>query len=256
MLLKRPRGVALIAALLVLLILVIVAASFVRVMARDVRTSRMSGDALIAFYTAEAGLEYARWLHKHNIAVYPTANVTNPDGSGTILAGSVYNIPLAKGDNTSFQGVTDSTAAGINDPSASEHVFINDMAFYDDTDLFGTRRYCSTFQLREISVLTADPNDGFGARAKVVVISTGRVRQVPNNWVWESDSVEDGVYTGKALEDNGFTEVYKRTVLSELRVSSLSESVSSNNSAKDLKPATATDRNRDGSGFWWHEWAR
>ncbi|MCR4784763.1 MAG: hypothetical protein K6A35_09670 [bacterium] len=67
----KKRGAALVSALMVLVVLSLVTAGFVEVMARDVRASNEYAEDQILRYTAEAGLEYAKWCVKHNMTFYP-----------------------------------------------------------------------------------------------------------------------------------------------------------------------------------------
>ena len=157
----RPRGVALISALMVMVIMVIIASAFVQLTARDVRSSKTAGDTLMTLYLAEAGIEYALWVTKHNMNVYPSvAYDVNPwDASATaVQRGSVISlIPTASG-------------------STQEHVVINDLSYEGDNWL-GQTSYCGTFQVSQVLSRS-------GTTITATITSIGRVREVPAGWNW------------------------------------------------------------------------
>ena len=76
----RQRGMALISALMVLVILGIIAGCFAIVMNRDSRQSRISSYQIICLNAAQAGIDYAVWLHKHNMAFYPAVDYSESIG--------------------------------------------------------------------------------------------------------------------------------------------------------------------------------
>lgn len=160
----RPRGVALISGLMVLVILLIIASAFVHLTARDVRSSQTVGDSLLTLYLAEAGLEYAIWLNKHNMALYPSFPY---DG---MTVGEVSNLLVLPGD------------------AAHERVLLNDLAFdsyFDATDAWlRNNHHCGTFEVHQ--TLQQDSTDIWTIR----ITSIGRVRQVPQDWSWESDVLD------------------------------------------------------------------
>lgn len=162
----RPRGVALISGLMVLVILLIIASAFVHLTARDVRSSQTVGDSLLTLYLAEAGLEYAMWLNKHNMALYPSFTY---DG---MSAGEVSNLLVASGE------------------TAHERVLLNDLAFddrFDATDAWlRNNHHCGTFEVRQ----TVEQASGSTNIWIVRIVSIGRVRQVPQDWSWESEVLD------------------------------------------------------------------
>ena len=85
----KKRGAALVSALMVLVVLSLVTAGFVEVMARDVRASNEYAEDQILRYTAEAGLEYAKWCVKHNMTFYPRYEylAMDPATTGSLGAG-------------------------------------------------------------------------------------------------------------------------------------------------------------------------
>ena len=85
----KKRGAALVSALMVLVVLSLVTAGFVEVMARDVRASNEYAEDQILRYTAEAGLEYAKWCVKHNMTFYPRYEylAVDPATNGSLGAG-------------------------------------------------------------------------------------------------------------------------------------------------------------------------
>ncbi len=171
----RPRGVALISGLMVLVILLIIASAFVHLTARDVRSSQTVGDSLLTLYLAEAGLEYAMWLNKHNMALYPSITYNEKDASNVdyqIPAGSISNLLIGG-------GVT-----------AQERVLINDLAFYPEYDFteawLRNNHHCGTFEVRQ----TVEQASGSTNIWIVRIVSIGRVRQVPQDWSWESEVLD------------------------------------------------------------------
>lgn len=208
----NQSGAALIAALLVIVILVIIAGSFALVMSRDSRTTRMSSESLVNMYAAEAGLNYALWLHKHNMAFYPPVQMDIDDDAttgdaglgGETKAGGVYNLPYAGlTDGTHYYGPEKERLGTYYDKFAVEHVFVNDMAFLDDTNFLKDSKYCATFQIRE-AYERMSTNDG---RVLLTIVSTGKIRSVPEGWNWFT-----GAMTTQKLEEQNFTEHSSRTV--------------------------------------------
>lgn len=207
---RRSRGVALVAALLVMVILVIIAGSFVAVMSRDIKTTKIMGDSQLNLYAAEAGLEYAFWLHKHNMEFYPSVAMVetqvNADGSGTVDVtyepGQIYNLPYSQ---TSGYTPEKERFNKYNNRFDVEHVFVNDMAFEGDNWL-ADRKFCSTFQIRENYVRA-------NSEVTLTIVSTGRLRQVPNGWDWFT-----GEMSTQKLEDLGFTEHSERTLSAILKL--------------------------------------
>lgn len=195
---SRPRGVALISGLMVLVILLIIASAFVHLTARDVRSSQTVGDSLLTLYLAEAGLEYAMWLNKHNMALYPSITYNEKDASNVdyqIPAGSISNLLVASGE------------------TAHERVLLNDLAFAPDIDFtdawLRNNHHCGTFEVRQtVQQDTADDD-----RWIIRIVSIGRVRQVPQDWSWESDVLDR---TDLASAD--WKVRSKRTLYAEVRV--------------------------------------
>lgn len=171
---SRSPGVALISALMVMVILVIIASGFVQLTARDVRSSQTSGDTLMTLYLAEAGIEYALWATKHNMNVYPAAayDVDPTDANtGSTARGGVISL---------LQPATGNT---------QEHVLINDLAYGGDNWL-GNVSYCGTFEVQQtFATLT-------GNIVRVTIVSTGRVRQVPAGWNWETGNLAAELASG------------------------------------------------------------
>ncbi len=90
---KKKRGIALVSALLVLVILATICGGFVSIMAQNTTSARKSADDTILLYTAEAGLEYAKWCVKHNLTYYPVRDLYTAQSTTTpkIKAGGLYN---------------------------------------------------------------------------------------------------------------------------------------------------------------------
>lgn len=198
---SRPPGVALISGLMVLVILMIIASAFVHLTARDVRSSQTVGDSLLTLYLAEAGLEYAMWLNKHNMALYPSVpdkwtNLTT-GVKEDLAVGSICNLLVGEG------------------VEAQERVLINDLGFYpqyDKTDawLRHNNHHCGTFEVRQtVQQDTADVD-----RWIIRITSIGRVRQVPQDWSWEGEVLDR---TDLASAD--WKVRSKRTLYAEVRVS-------------------------------------
>lgn len=194
----RPRGVALISGLMVLVILLIIASAFVHLTARDVRSSQTVGDSLLTLYLAEAGLEYAMWLNKHNMALYPsiTYNEKHPDDTPYVISpGEISNLLVGDGG------------------TAQERVLLNDLAFddrFDATDAWlRNNHHCGTFEVRQ----TVEQASGSTNIWIVRIVSIGRVRQVPQDWSWESEVLDR---TDLASAD--WKVRSKRTLYAEVRV--------------------------------------
>jgi hypothetical protein len=185
--------VALISGLMVLVILLIIASAFVHLTARDVRSSQTVGDSLLTLYLAEAGLEYAMWLNKHNMALYPS--ITYNDTPYVISPGEISNLLVGDGG------------------TAQERVLLNDLAFddrFDATDAWlRHNHHCGTFEVRQ----TVQQASGSTNIWIVRITSIGRVRQVPQDWSWESEVLDR---TDLASAD--WKVRSKRTLYAEVRV--------------------------------------
>jgi len=194
----RPAGVALVSALMVLVILFIIASAFVHLTARDVRSSQTVGDSLLTLYLAEAGLEYAMWLNKHNMALYPsiTYNEKHPDDTPYVISpGEISNLLVGDGG------------------TAHERVLLNDLAFddrFDATDAWlRNNHHCGTFEVRQ----TVEQASGSTNIWIVRIVSIGRVRQVPQDW-----SLESEVLDRTDLASADWKVRSKRTLYAEVRV--------------------------------------
>lgn len=69
--LSKKKGIALISVLLLLMALMVLTMGFVHYTMQDYLTSRTYHQANVCFYLASAGLDYAKYLVKTNMLVYP-----------------------------------------------------------------------------------------------------------------------------------------------------------------------------------------
>ncbi len=214
-------GVALISALMVLVIMAIIAGCFAQVMSRDARLARDSGYSIVTLNSAQAGIDYAIWLHKHNLAYYPVVDYSGSNeaticnnqiptvynaGQDTSrayninpLRGTVYNLPCAGLTNSSgesyspvrerkFQqgGTVQQDALYNNEMSSgdtmdTEYLFVNDLSFAGETNFLAGTSYCTTFQIRE----QVDDTNGV-----LHIMSTGKLRKVPSGYDWQSTGTD------------------------------------------------------------------
>ena len=212
---SRPRGVALISGLMVLVILLIIASAFVHLTARDVRSSQTVGDSLLTLYLAEAGLEYATWLNKHNMALYPSFSY---DGMTT---GEICNLLVGEG------------------VEAQERVLINDLGFYpmhDFTDAWlKNNHHCGTFEVSQ----TVTPVQGSTTLWLLRITSVGRIRQVPANWSWES-----GVLSRADLASADWKVRSKRTLYTEIRLDTYTGRLTTTTQPAEIEEARWYERFR------------
>ncbi len=220
----RPRGVALISGLMVLVILLIIASAFVHLTARDVRSSQTVGDSLLTLYLAEAGLEYAMWLNKHNMALYPsiTYNEKHPDDTPYVISpGEISNLLVGDGG------------------TPHERVLLNDLAFddrFDATDAWlRNNHHCGTFEVRQ----TVEQASGSTNIWIVRIVSIGRVRQVPQDWSWESDVLDR---TDLASAD--WKVRSKRTLYAEVRVDTSTGTLTTTTEPAEIEEARWYERFR------------
>ncbi|MBR0520341.1 MAG: hypothetical protein IJJ95_03295, partial [Spirochaetales bacterium] len=81
------------------IILGIIAGCFAIVMNRDSRQSRISSYQIICLNAAQAGIDYAVWLHKHNMAFYPAVDYSESIG------GTANRLRINNASNNSFSVV-------------------------------------------------------------------------------------------------------------------------------------------------------
>lgn len=221
---SRPRGVALISGLMVLVILLIIASAFVHLTARDVRSSQTVGDSLLTLYLAEAGLEYATWLNKHNMALYPsiTYNEKHPDNTPYVISpGEICNLLVGEG------------------VEPQERVLINDLGFYpklDFTDAWlKNNQHCGTFEVHQ----TVSPVQGSTNLWLLRITSVGRIRQVPANWSWES-----GVLERADLASADWKVRSKRTLYTEVRLDTNTGNLTTTTEPAEIEEARWYERFR------------
>jgi hypothetical protein len=191
-LMGRPAGVALISALMVMVILFIIASAFVHLTARDVRSARTVGDSLLTLYLAEAGIEYAMWMNKHNMAVYPFSDYDiNDDGAADGRGSVAWLFKPRTGEIT------------------QEHVLINNLAYDATENWLESGQSCGTFEIYQ--TITQDTSD---TDVWVITItSIGRIRRVPPGWSWSTDTL-----TSIDLASADWQLRSKRTLIAEVRL--------------------------------------
>lgn len=164
----RRRGAALISVLFTLTILLLLCGGFVSVTTRNVRNAKVSTYDSMLYYTASAGLEYAKWCVKHNMSYYPVKAycVSTPGttvANSLLPAGSLYNfwgtrlltiLPSGSASSTtsSDYGTTSSADTQLDAKRrTSEHVFISNVSFSGETgeaaDPLQNERCFTTFQI-------------------------------------------------------------------------------------------------------------
>ena len=155
---KKKRGIALVSALLVLVILATICGGFVSIMAQNTNAARKSADDTILLYTAEAGLEYAKWCVKHNLTYYPVRDLYTAQYTTVpkIKAGGLYNF-WGSAAYFMFPGFELNTA--IKDTASIsrryEYVYWSSLSYSSSTasgskNVFlqnGETRYLATFQI-------------------------------------------------------------------------------------------------------------
>ena len=217
---KNKRGAALISALMCLVILGIICSGFMQSIVKDNRFSQSSIFSTITLYTAEAGLEYGKWLIKHNLSYYPARNIqnrkrTSADGAATttmvmdptsvkdrMLAGSVYNLWgtsfLYQYSSSVINEELRTNLASSAPLRSCEFIYMSDLSFEND-DVSGRRNnlgvktyYClSSFVLAAMpynNTLTGNysgsdvwPASSISNGLPVGLSSTGHIWAFPNS---------------------------------------------------------------------------
>ncbi|MGM9999478.1 MAG: hypothetical protein ACI38Q_08865 [Candidatus Bruticola sp.] len=156
---KKKRGVALISALFVLVIMATICGGFVSIMAQSSSASRRDAEESILLYTAEAGLEYAKWCVKHNLTYYPVRDLYTASSSTVprIKAGGLYNF-WGSSAYFAFPGadVSSSNVASIDYLTRRyEYLYWTDLSYENPNqsghknvfDINGEKRFLTTFQI-------------------------------------------------------------------------------------------------------------
>ena len=155
---KKKSGVALVSALLVLVILATICGGFVSIMAQNTTSARRSADDSILLYTAEAGLEYAKWCVKHNLTYYPVRDLYTAQSTTVpkIKAGGLYNF-WGSAAYFMFPGFELASSVKANAPitRCSEYIYWSSLSYNSNTasgskNVFfrsGETRYLATFQI-------------------------------------------------------------------------------------------------------------
>ena len=164
---RRSLGVALVSALMLMVIILIIASAFVHLTARDVRSARTVGDSLLTMYLAEAGIEWAMWMNKHNMDMYPSDSYDINDDGASDARGSV--VWLLKNNLVTPQ----------------EHVLVNDLSFDSYDNWLAKVEHCGTFQVSQ----TVTQDAGYASQWIIKITSIGRIRKVPSGWVWSSTTL-------------------------------------------------------------------
>lgn len=220
---SKQRGMALISALMVLVILAIIAGCFAVVMNRDVRQARNSMYQVVCLNAAQAGLDYAVWLHKHNMACYPLVNypdtpaetdgarnkVDVPDyfyGAGAeyeyakgLKLGVLYNLPGAalKSGGKNYDPAADRMGSYTNNLSGgaetkdTEYMFVSDLSFWSNPDSSDENAVRENFLHDSRMCVTFQIREGLEGTSDqriLHIVSTGKIRKVPKNYNWTAAS--------------------------------------------------------------------
>lgn len=211
----KKSGVALVATLLVMLIVMVMAVGFVFFTVNDMVVSKNIIDAVTTLNLAEAGIDYAIFLAKHNMTMYPGtyAGVTN-DVSDFPAGYAVYNAAYYGSSSQIYyngQIIKLNQTAG----AGQEHVVVSSLSYGGDNYL-SEGNHCGTFELRISS--TSDT----GTKRNIVFESIGRVRAIPARFTGTPDwtTMKDGTWTEKA----------RRTVYAQITL----QSDSSQNQGSEL----------------------
>jgi len=215
---KKRRGVALISTLLVMLIIMVLAAGFVFFTANDLVVSRNMVDTAVTLNLAESGIDYAIYLLKHNMTIYP--------GTYAGVAGDVSNFPSGYAVyNAAYYG-SNSTLCGngsiINlyvttlpsGSSALEHVVISSLS-YGGSNFLTEGNFCGTFELHIVS------QSDVGSTRSILFESIGRIRSIPTRFTGTPDwtTMKDGTWTEKA----------RRTLFSKVSIQTSAGGTQGNN---------------------------
>jgi len=204
------RGIALFLVISILLILTIVATGFAAFISADMKASQTNYEQTECYFLAEAGIDYAIFLLKHNMTVYPAPPVyaTNgvnilsttqyldgiAPGVGRSIANGnyyyqaypVYNtgsgpgpIPQTTGSLINLNYLTAGQAAGA---AGQEHVVIEDLAFNaevgspaSNANWLNGVRFCGTFIVQQQVVPP-------GATANTGIATNGTVNASGNQY--------------------------------------------------------------------------
>lgn len=219
---SKQRGMALISALMVLVILAIIAGCFAVVMNRDVRQARNSMYQVVCLNAAQAGLDYAVWLHKHNMACYPLVdyheelspelgdpnkvdipdyfytNDTDYEFAKGLKLGVVYNLPGAalKSGGKNYDPAADRMGSYTNklsggDTKDTEYMFVNDLSFWSNPDSSADNAVRENFMHDSRMCVTfqiREALEGNSDKQVLHIVSTGKIRKVPKNYKWTDSS--------------------------------------------------------------------
>lgn len=178
----------------ILLILTVIATGFAAFTTADMKASQATYQESEAYFMAEAGLNYATFLLKHSMLVYPCPPATWVDGR----TNNDYDVTIcaaASGSGAETSGLPSGTYSSnpsygpgyiVNIANGQEFVVISTEDYSQANDVYGAVNYCGSFKLSmtmntptsSVSYYMPYPYAVNAAPTSILFQSTGYVKQV------------------------------------------------------------------------------
>lgn len=236
---RGRRGIAIILVLSMLLILVVITTGFAAYISQDMKDSQTAYEQTETYFLAESGIDYAMFLIKHSLTVYPAPPVhswltpttswldgrnttkgnwqyqafpayngeVNPNAAGGVGAGAAAGVNADPGPNAQAPGslISLQDMGDVNNPSLGEEmVVVSDLAYAPSFDWLNAGKYCGTFQVKQNV-------SGAGPTYTINITSTGFIKKLPPTLNGPSQPND---YHGSA----NFTIVAQRTLFAQATV--------------------------------------
>ncbi len=190
---RKNRGIALIAVLLVLSALMVLTMGFATFTAADHTVSKTYHQSIVTLYLAQAGLEYAQYLLKHNMLIFPAFQL-NADGNHPYVN---YNLPS---QGYAYPGEASNLYQG------EEHLVISQLSWGSGSanwvyQILGDNSYCGTFYVKVTEKEDDNVTPSNPAKRVLYIKSVGKIRLVPpghDPTSTSEDFTDDNTYPVKA----------------------------------------------------------
>lgn len=219
----RNRGIALISVLLILSAMMVLTMGFATFTATDHIISKAYHRSAVTLYLAQAGLEYAMYLLKHNMLIFPgwPPQGDDEDGDGNLdpyddqsadhqgykRVGEAVNLfPKVNASSEMIGTLWDTEYDSTNGyyTHGEEHLVISQLSWGDEDDnyvywILGDNNYCGTFLVQVYEC--ADPVASDADSSRVLIIkSIGKVKKIPSGSdpTGDTNFKDDSVYEVQA----------------------------------------------------------